>query len=178
MHPDQDRTATPGHDLDEPTEQWPGAEVIDCARAAEHAVRRLARLTINQPTMTPSDVDTVLAHLAETVAPLPQVAAQLAEILDRSRGTHLLSMDGMSSTTDPDIGIDAARLHLDAIREPAVALYRGLDAARNETAHISFAPRRDLGDEHAAPASTPSYHRTEERDTHHRPGPDRRGPAR
>ena len=33
MHPDQDRAAIPGHDLDEPTEQWPGAEVLEvCGR--------------------------------------------------------------------------------------------------------------------------------------------------
>jgi len=152
--------------------------VIDCARAAEHAVRQLAHLTIHQPTMTPADVDSVLAHLAETVAALPQVAVQLAEILDRSRDAHLLSMDSMSSTTDPDIGIDTARLHLDATRDPAVALYRGLDAARNQTAHISIAPHQDPGDEPTAPTSTPSYHRTEELDTHHHLGPDPRGPAR
>lgn len=174
MHFDHDRVATPDRDPDQPTEatvQRSSPEVIVCARAAEHAVRRLAHLTISRPTMTPTEVDSVLAHLAETVAALPQVAVQLAEILDRSRDTHLLSMDGMSSTTDPDIGIDTARLHLDATRESAVALYRGLDAARHETTHISVAPRRDLGVEHAAPASTPSYRRAEERNTHHRPGP-------
>ncbi len=182
MHPDRDRAATPDHDLDEPTVQRPGPEVIDCARAAEHAGRRLARLTINQPTMTPADVDSVLAHLAETVAALPQVAVQLAEILDRSRDTHLLSMDGMSSTTDSDIGIDTARLHLDATREPALALYRGLNAARNETVHISAAPHTDPGDdlddEHTAPTSTPSHRSAEERNAHLRSGPEHRGPAR
>lgn len=178
MHCDHDRAFTPDHDPDEPTVQRPGPEVIDCARAAEHAVRRLAHLTIHQPTLTPADVDSVLAHLAETVAALPQVAVQLAEILDRSRDTHLLSMDDMSSTVDPDIGIDTARLHLDATREPALALYRVIDATRNQTAHIRIDLSCDPHDEHTTPASTPSYRRAEERDAHHRPGPDRRGPAR
>ena len=179
MHFDHDREAIPAdHDPAEPTVQWSSREVVNCARAAEHAVRSLAHLTINQPTMTPADVDSVLAHLAETVAALPQVAAQLADILNRSSDTHLLAMDGMTSTTDPDIGIDTTRLHLHAIREPALALYRALDAARNETAHISIDLSRDPQDEPTAPASTPRNNRAEERTPHKRPGPDRRGPAR
>ncbi len=43
-------------------------------------------------------------------------------------------MDGMTATTDPDLAVDTARLHLDRLRGPAVQAYRHLDAARNEAA--------------------------------------------
>lgn len=107
-------------------------------------MRELAHLTVRSPELTPADVDTVLSHLAETIAALPQVAGQLGGILDRSRQTHLLAMDGMTGTTDPDLAIDTARHHLDQTRHPAVETYRHLNAARNEVAHISAT---DLVDE-------------------------------
>lgn len=51
----------------------------------------------------------------------------------------MLEMDGLTEIEDPDLAIDSAQLHLDAVREPALSLYRVLDAAHNETAHIAVA---------------------------------------
>ena len=50
-------------------------------------------------------------------------------------------MDSLTETEDPHLAIGTAQLHLDAVREPALGLYRALDAARNETAHIAVADR-------------------------------------
>ena len=124
MHPDHDLDANPGASSDEPTKQDPGAEVTGGARAAEDAIHRLARLTL-----------------------------------------------------DPAIAIDTARLHLDAVREPAIDLYRRLDAAHNETAHISATPRGDELDE-SQPSAPGARHRHPE--DHQRPGAGdhRPGPAR
>lgn len=125
-----------------PTASWKdntaAADVIGCAHQAEDAVRRLAHLTLQGPALTPAEVDTVLSHLAETVVALPQVTGQLSSILNRDN--HLLAMDGMTAATDPDLALDAARLHLDEARHPAVETYRRRDAARNEVAHINVTP--------------------------------------
>lgn len=125
-----------------PTASWDdtAANVIDCARQAEDAIRRLVHLTLQAPALTPAQVDAVLSHLVETIATLLQVTGQLGTILDRTRQTHLLAMDGMTHTTDPDLAIDTARHHLDQARHPAVETYRHLNAARNEAAHISVVP--------------------------------------
>jgi hypothetical protein len=158
-----------------------GADVLDCARQAQDAVRRLAHLTLRAPSLTPAEVDTVLSHLAETVAALPQIAGQLASILDRSRETHLLAMDSMTPTTDPDLAIDTARLHLDDTRGPAVATYRHLNAARNQVAHISATAITDTDTEDVdrGPHPSPIPRRPEGRQP---PSPGRnrgmRGPAR
>lgn len=115
-------------------------EITDCARAAEDAVRRLAHLTIGRPSLTPADVDTVLAHLAEIIATVPQVATQLSRILDHSRDRHLLAMDGMTATTESDLAVETARVHLDAVRDPAVATpdsRRERDDARPERPSLS-----------------------------------------
>jgi len=82
------------HSFDNPTDRGPGSEVTDCACAAEEAIRRLARLTVDRPSMTPADVDIVLAHLAEAVAALPQVTAQLGDVLDHAKG-RLPADDGL-----------------------------------------------------------------------------------
>ena len=151
-------------------------ELSDCARQAENAVRRLAHLTI-RARLTPAEVDDVLGHLAETVAALPQVAAQLGGILDRSRDTHLLAMDGMTATPDPDLAIDTARLHLDELRGPALQTYRHLNTARNEVAHISATALADGFDVDAEP-ETGVHHRRPEDHQPPGPGPDRPGPGR
>ena len=39
-------------------------QVISCARAAENAIQQLCRATLTRPSMTPAEVDTILAHLA------------------------------------------------------------------------------------------------------------------
>jgi hypothetical protein len=75
--------------------------------------------------------------LAAAAAALPQVATQLGDILEQSKDEHVLEMDTLTETADADLAIDTARLHLDAVREPALDLHRLLDAAHNETAHIA-----------------------------------------
>jgi len=177
MHPDHDLDANPGASSDEPTKQDPGAEVTGGARAAEDAIHRLARLTVDRPSMTPADIDVVLAHLAAAVAALPQVAAQLGDILDQAKDDYRLAMDSMTTPVDPAIAIDTARLHLDAVREPAIDLYRRLDAAHNETAHISATPHDDELHESQPPAPGARHRRPED---HQRPGAGdhRPGPAR
>lgn len=159
-------------------------EMIECARAAEDAIRRLAHLATGRPAMTPADIDSVLAHLAETVAGLPQVATQLSSILDRSKHTHWLAMDDMTATTDPELAIDTARRHLDALRTPAAATYRHLNGARNEAAHISASPRidaadaRDVAEEIDPTASGTRPQRPEDHEPPRCCGPSRHGPAR
>ena len=49
-------------DHDTPLDQ--ASQVISSARAAEHAIQHLCRTTVSRPTMTPAEVDVVLAHLA------------------------------------------------------------------------------------------------------------------
>lgn len=170
MHPNRDSDAIP----DKPTEQAL-PELIGVTRDADHAIRRLTRLTIARPSMTPADVAVALAHLADAVAAIPQVAAQLSDILDRSRHTHLLVMDDMTETVDPELALDTARLHLDAVRDPAVDLYRRLDAAHNETAHIS-SERHVTHDETTPPE--PDRRRRRPEDHHQLDANSRRGPAR
>ena len=104
-------------------------------------MQQLCRATLTRPSMTPAEVDTVLANLAAATAALPQLANQLSDILERARDEHVLQMDTLTETEDPHLAIGTARLHLDAVREPALGLYRALDAARNETAHIAVADR-------------------------------------
>ena len=136
-----DRSDRTSHHLDSSD---PGTEMAQCAAQADDAIRRLARLTVNQPALTPADIDTILGHLADSVAALPQIATQLAQILERSGETHRLSMDLMTATARPELAIDTARLHLEALRRPARETYRHLNAARNETAHISATPHHDV----------------------------------
>lgn len=155
-------------------------DLIACARTAEDAVRRLAHLTLHAPDLAPADVDTVLSHLAETVAALPQVAGQLRVILDRACQIHPLAMDGMTQTTDPDLAIDTARHHLDQSRGPAVETYRHLNAARNEVAHIRITDAVDESEPNGLAVSqwrTRPEHR--EPPTHGRPDDlGRRSPGR
>jgi hypothetical protein len=89
----------------------------------------------------PAEVDIVLAHLAAAVGALPQTARQLGSILEQAKGDHLLQMDSLTETQDPDLAAETQRLHLDAIGEPALDVHRHLDAAHNETAHIATADR-------------------------------------
>jgi hypothetical protein len=69
------------------------AEVIDRAREAETAIKQLCRATVGRSSMTPAEVDVVLAHLADAVAALPQAASQLADILGQAKDDHVLEMD-------------------------------------------------------------------------------------
>ncbi|WP_148615810.1 hypothetical protein [Nocardioides rubriscoriae] len=162
--------------------------LIDCARHAEDALRQLARLTHpgpRAPGLTPAEVDTALSHLAEAIAAVPQVASQLGAILDQSRHTHLLAMDHMTATTDPDLAVDAARCHLDALRSPAVQTYRHLNAARNEAAHICAHPLHpadrvvhDIAGETYPPLGIGGAWRREEREAPRPSASHRSGPAR
>ncbi len=128
---------------DQPTssrEDRPSEQLNQYAQQAEHAIRRLAHLTLAEPDLTPAEIEVVLSHLAETIAALPQVATQLGGALNRSHDTHHLAMDGMTATTDPNLAVDIVCHHLMELREPAVQTYRHLDAARCEAAHISATP--------------------------------------
>jgi hypothetical protein len=140
------------------------SQVIDAARAAEHATQHLCRTTLTRPSMTPAEVDLVLAHLAAAAAALPQTARQLGDILTHAREDHVLEMDTLTDTQDPDQAIDTARLHLDGVREPALTLYRLLDAAHNETAHIATADREAGHADQNAPGDTSGVRRPEERE--------------
>lgn len=117
------------------------SQVIDAARAAEQAIQQLCRTTLNRPKMTPAEVDTVLAHLAAASAAIPQAARQLGDILEESNQDNALEMDTLADTADPGLAIDAARHHLGGAGETALDLYRLLDSAHNETAHIGVADR-------------------------------------
>lgn len=134
-------------------------DILDCARRAEDAIRRLTRITIDRPSLAPADIDVVIAHLADAVAALPQVATQLGDMLHRAQHDRHLTMDTMSDTHDPSIAIDTARLHLDAVRRPAVEIYHHLDAAHQETAHVGATDPSEL----QAPESPPRPMRPEHR---------------
>ena len=124
--------------MSEPTESAEDAvSVLDRARTTENAVQQLCRATLTRPSMTPAEVDVVLAHLAAAAAALPQVARQLGDILEQSKHDHVLKMDAMTEAEDPDLAIDTARLHLGEVSELAIGLYRLLDAAHQETAHVA-----------------------------------------
>ena len=116
-------------------------EVMDCARTVEAAIRQLCRASGSRPRMTPADVNAVLADLAAATAALPQVAGQLGDILNRAKDDYLLEMDATAEDGDPAGAVETARLHLSAIRGPALDLSRLLDGAHNETAHIAAIDR-------------------------------------
>lgn len=130
-------------------------EVIDQARAAQDAVHQLCRAALARSSMTPAEVDIVLAHLSAAVAALPQTARQLGDILEQATHQQVLDVDTITATQDPDRAVETVRLHLDAIREAALDLHRHLDAAHNET-HTSPSPT-------APRASRPSNRRTSPR---------------
>jgi hypothetical protein len=69
------------------------SQVINSAKAAEHAIQTLCRTTVSRPDMTPAEVDVVPAHLADAVAALPQAALQLGDILSHVKEDHLLEME-------------------------------------------------------------------------------------
>lgn len=138
-------------------------EVIEQARKAQDAVHQLCRATLARPTMTPAEVDIVLALLAAAVAALPQTARQLGEILEQATHQQVLEMDTLTATQDPDLAVENARLHLDAIREPALDLHRHLDAAHNETAHIAVVDRTANQRTEQPQDFTPLAHHTENR---------------
>ena len=91
--------------------------------------------------MAPAEVDIVLAHLADAAAALPQAASQLGDILAQAKEDRVLEMDSLTEIEDPDVAIDTARVHLEGVRDAALDVYRLLNAARNETAHIAVAGR-------------------------------------
>jgi hypothetical protein len=138
-------------------------EVLDRAHAVEIAIQQLCRAMLARPSMTPAEVDVVLARLAAVAAALPQAAQQLGDILQQTKGDYTLEMDTLTETQDPGLAIDTARLHLAAVREPAEGLYRMLDAAHNETAHIAAVDRVVKRRERAAQDITSSDRRPEER---------------
>lgn len=160
------------HDRDRDPDRDPLNELIALASQAEDAIRQVARLTLHAPPLAPADLDRILGHLAETVAALPQVSTQLGQILGGSRDSYELAMDGMTTTTDPALAVDAARFHLDEARDPALATYRRLNAARTEVAHIRATPA--TGGE--VTQSGRALRRPEDRQP--RTQPPRLGPAR
>ena len=111
-------------------------QAIAHARAAEASVQGLCQVTLSRPALTPAEAAVVLSHLAAGVAGLPQASAQLAEILDQAKSDQVLETDTMSDTSDPTLAVDTARLHLEEAREAAVVLYRLLDAAHQQAAHL------------------------------------------
>ena len=113
--------------------------------------------------MTPAEVDTVLAHLADAAAALPQAARQLGDILQHAKTDYVLEMDNLTEINDPDLAIDIARLHLDGASEAAISLYRRLDAAHNATAHIATFDREAGTREAAVWDVAPRVHRSEDR---------------
>lgn len=119
----------------------PASQVISSARATEQAIQQLCRTTLTRPSMAPAEVDIVLAHLADAAAALPQAASQLGDILAQAKEDRVLEMDNLTEIEDPDVAIDIARVHLDGVRDAALDVYRLLNAARNETAHIAVAGR-------------------------------------
>lgn len=140
-----------------------GTEATESARAAAHAIQQLCRATLTRPSMTPAEVDVVLADLADAVAALPQAARQLGDILEQAKADQLMEMDGLTESTNPDLAIDTARLYLDAVRETALDLHRALDAAHNNTAHIAVVVHRiECGQRSAFSVPLPT-HRPEER---------------
>lgn len=142
----------------------PAREVTRCARAVEIAIRELCLATTSRPRMRPSDVSALLADLAAATAVFPQVAIQLGDILNRAKHDFRLEMDTMAPGEDPARAVETARLHLGAIRGPALDLYRLLDAAHNETAHIASTVR------------PVQRHRADPRDSSSRPRPEDRPP--
>ncbi len=138
MNPDTEPTNTDSAGPNTET-----ADVISCARALEDAAQNLCRATITRPHLTPADVDAVLAHLAAAADALPQAARQLSDILDETRQDQPLAMDTMTDTEDPDLAIGTARLHPNDLRQPATELYRHLDAAHQQTAHLTTADGLD-----------------------------------
>jgi len=88
----------------------------------------------------------------------------------------VLERDTLTEAEDPDLAIDTARLHLDAVREPALGLYRLLDAAHNETAHIAVADRLAKHTEEHAQDITSLVPRPEDRQPPPM-GPDGAGPG-
>lgn len=154
-------------------------EITDSVRMAEDALRRLAHLTIGRPSMIPADLDTVLAHLAA----VPQVATQLGRIRDRSREAYRLSMGGMTATTDPDLAVDTAWLHLVAVRDSALETNRHLNSAGNEVAHINASPPGDASDARQIAEDMPApcgagSRRQEDREPPSSLRPSRDAPAR
>ncbi len=139
------------------------SQVISSARAAEHAIQTLCWTTLTRPSMTPAEVDIVLAHLADAVAALPQTVRQLGDILAQAMEDHVLEMDTLTEIEDPDLAIDAARLHLDGVGEAALGLYRLIDVAHNETAHIAVTDRLANHPEEDAPRMTSLVSRPEGR---------------
>ena len=119
----------------------PVSQAISSARATEQAIQQLCRTTLTRPSMAPAEVDIVLAHLADAAAALPQAASQLGDILAQAKEDRVLEMDNLTEIEDPDVAIDTARVHLDGVRDAALDVYRLLNAARNETAHIAVAGR-------------------------------------
>lgn len=81
-------------------------DILDCARQAEEATRRLARITIDRPSLTPAEIDVVIASLAGAVAALPRAVTQLGDMLQNAASGWHLAMDSMSGTSDPSIAID------------------------------------------------------------------------
>lgn len=131
----------------------PADEVLDAARSVEDQIQRLCRASLPRPNLNPAEVDVVLTHLTGAAGALPQTVSQLGDILDRAHRRYVLEMDTLTPARDPHLALDTARGHLKAVRELAFDLYRLLDAAHNQTAHISTrsTPTETMVDRNAPP---------------------------
>lgn len=57
-------------------------EAVDAARAAANAVQQLCLVMLIRPSMTPAEVDLVMADLVEATVALTQTTKQLDDILE------------------------------------------------------------------------------------------------
>jgi hypothetical protein len=106
------------------------------AKAACEHIYGLNRATMWERDQTPAETAEPLADLAALAAALPQAFSQLSTLLEQSQETQILSMDSMTTESDPATAIGLARLHLDEARAYAVDLHKLLDSAHQATAHI------------------------------------------
>lgn len=176
LEPSNETHRDPNHDPHRDATSDAIDELVVCASQAEDAIRQLARLTLQAPTLAPADIDRILGHLAETIAAIPQVTTQLSQTLDRSGDSYDLAMDGMTITTDPDLAIDTARLHLHEARHPALLTYRASTppAPKSPTS----APPRATTWTKVQPRSLPRRLEDRQPPPSQPPGQGHRGPAR
>lgn len=111
-------------------------EATTHTRAACEHLHGFNRTTLWGPDQVPAETASQLADLAALTAALPQALSQLAGLLEQAKQTQQLSMDQLSSETDPSMAIDVARLHLDEARHVAVDLHKLIDSAHQASAHV------------------------------------------
>lgn len=111
-------------------------EATQHAEAACQHIHGFNRATLGERNQTPAQTAEQVAQLAAAAAALPQAFAQLSMLLDEALASQILTMDSLSTESDPAMAVGVARLHLDEARGHAVDLFKLLDAAHQSTAHI------------------------------------------